>query len=236
MQTPDNKELLREIQKGDENALSTLVEKNMGLIKSISLRFTKRGVDTEDLIQIGTIGMIKAARSFDFSYNTEFSTYAVPLIIGEIRRYLRDDGQIKISRKIKQDGVLVMRKKDELEKKLGREPTLTELSQACGLDSHEVTYVLEALSPVSSLAECIGDTETTLENVIYDKDDKIGRLTDRIALNEAISALDETSKKILHLRYNKELSQAQTGSILGLSQVKISREEKKIIQTLRKAL
>lgn len=233
----NNMTLLRQIKDGDESALEELITENMGLIKSVALRFTGRGAEGEDLLQIGAIGMIKAARSFDFSYNTEFSTYAVPLIIGEIRRFLRDDGQIKVSRNIKRQGVTVMRKSEELTRKLGREPTVSELAGACEMSPEEVTYVLEAVSPIHSLHEAVGgDSTLTLESVISDKENAIERLTDRIALSEAISTLDDTSKKILHLRYIKELSQQQTGDMLGLSQVKISREEKKIMQKLKQAL
>ena len=233
----NNMTLLRQIKDGDESALEELITENMGLIKSVALRFTGRGAEGEDLLQIGAIGMIKAARSFDFSYNTEFSTYAVPLIIGEIRRFLRDDGQIKVSRNIKRQGVTVMRKSEELTRKLGREPTVSELAEACEMSPEEVTYVLEAVSPIHSLHEAVGgDSTLTLESVISDKENAIERLTDRIALSEAISTLDDTSKKILHLRYIKELSQQQKGDMLGLSQVKISREEKKIMQRLKAAL
>ena len=232
-----NQTLLQEIQDGSSEALEELVGSNTGLIKSIALRFVGRGVEIEDLIQIGSIGMIKAARSFDFSYNTEFSTYAVPLIIGEIRRFLRDDGQIKVSRSIKRSGIAVMRKTEELTKELGREPTVGELAKVCEMSPEEITYVMEAVSPVHSLSEPVGgDNSLTLETMISDKENAIEHLTDRIALNEAIGTLDDTSRKILHLRYIKELSQQQTGDILGLSQVKVSREEKRIMQKLRAAL
>ena len=232
-----NQALLIRISEGDEAALETLICENMGLIKSVAMRFSGRGAETEDLLQIGSIGMIKAARSFDFSYNTEFSTYAVPLIIGEIRRFLRDDGQIKVSRDVKRQGARVMAKSEELTRSMGRDPTVAELACACGMTAEEITYVLEAVSPVHSLSETVGtDGSMTLESVISDKDNAIERLTDRIALDEAIASLDKTSRMILHLRYIKELSQQQTGSILGLSQVKVSREEKKIMQKLKKAL
>ncbi|MBR6514604.1 MAG: SigB/SigF/SigG family RNA polymerase sigma factor [Clostridia bacterium] len=232
-----NQLLLKQIQDGDEAALEELIKQNMGLIKTVSLRFLGRGADAEDLLQIGAIGMIKAARSFDFSYNTEFSTYAVPLIIGEIRRFLRDDGQIKVSRSIKRQGVAVMRKSEELTRTLGRDPTVGELAKECDMSPEEVTYVLEAVSPVHSLHDSVGgDGTLTLESMLADKENAIDHLTDRIALEEAISTLDQTSQRILHLRYIKELSQQQTGNILGLSQVKVSREEKKIMQKLKQAL
>lgn len=232
-----NQILLQEVKNGNSEALEELINDNTGLIKSIALRFSGRGVDIEDLMQLGTIGMIKAARSFDFSYNTEFSTYAVPLIIGEIRRYLRDDGQLKVSRTIKRSGIEVMRKKEEFIKKHGREPSVNELSEECGISPHEITYVLEAVSPVHSLNETVGtDGDLTLETMIADKDNAIDSLTDRMALREAIETLDDQARMILHLRFIKELSQQQTGNILGLSQVKISREEKKIMQKLKEKL
>lgn len=233
----NNQSLLHRIKDGDEAALAELISENMGLIKSVAMRFIGRGTESEDLIQIGAIGMIKAARSFDFSYNTEFSTYAVPLIIGEIRRFLRDDGQIKVSRTIKYQGISLMRKSEELTRLYGREPTVCELALECEMSPEEVTYVLEAVAPIHSLHETVGgDSTLTLESMIADKDNTIDHLTDRIALNEAISALDDQSRQIVHLRYIKELSQQQTGSILGLSQVKVSREEKKIMQKLKAAL
>lgn len=232
-----NQTLLKEVKNGNIEALEELINENTGLIKSIALRFAGRGADIEDLMQLGTIGMIKAARSFDFSYNTEFSTYAVPLIIGEIRRYLRDDGQIKVSRTIKRSGIEVMRKKEEFTKAHGREPSINELSDECGMSPHEITYVLEAVSPVHSLSESVGsDGELTLETMIADKENAIDSLTDRIALREAVESLDAQARTIIHLRFIKELSQQQTGNILGLSQVKVSREEKKIMQKLREKL
>jgi len=181
--------------------------------------------------------MIKASRSFDFSYNTKFSTYAVPLIIGEIRRFLRDDGQIKVSRQLKRSGITVMKASEEFIKNNGREPTLSELSSICNMPAEELTLVLEAVSPVQSLNESVGsESNLTFESMLADKDNKIDHLTESIALREAVSELDELSRKIIHLRYTKELSQQQTGSILGISQVKVSRTEKKIMQTLREAL
>lgn len=237
MSNENNISLLKRLSEGDDSVVDELICSNMGLIKSIALRFTGRGTELEDLIQLGAIGMIKAARSFDLSYNTQFSTYAVPLIIGEIRRFLRDDGQIKVSRQIKREGITVMRKNEEYIHTYGREPTLQELSELCEMPVEHLTFVLEAVSPVHSLNEGVGgDSELTLETMLADKDNKIDRLTESIALREAIQCLDDISKKIIHLRYTKELSQQQTGNILGISQVKVSRTEKKIMQTLRKAL
>lgn len=234
----ENNELIAKIKDGDEKALEELVNLNMGLVKSIAVRFRDRGVEYEDLIQIGTVGMIKAARSFDFSFNTAFSTYAVPLIIGELRRFLRDDGIIKVSRNIKKQGINIMKKREAFIRTNGREPRITELAELCEMKQEELVYALESVGPVHSLSEQMGSDEDgmTLENMIADKDNAIENLTDRIALSEAVKKLPELQQQILILRYFKDMSQQQTGDILGLTQVKISREEKKILEKLRNAL
>ncbi len=233
-----NLTLIKEAQAGDKTAMDELITGNMGLVKSIALRFRDRGVEYEDLVQLGTIGMIKAVRSFDFSYQTAFSTYAVPLIIGEIRRFLRDDGLIKVSRSIKRDGGQILRKKEEFMREHHREPTVSELSALCDLPVEELVYILEAVSPIHSLQEAVGgdDDGMTLGGLLCDKENAIEALTDRLALQEAIRKLPPIQRRILTLRYQKELSQQQTGDILGLTQVKVSREEKKIMAYLRSAL
>jgi len=231
-----NNELLRRIKEGDDAALDELVRNNMGLVKSLAMRFKDRGCDYEDLIQIGTIGMIKAARSFDFSYSTVFSTYAVPLIIGELRRFLRDDGAVKVSRTLKRDGITIMRCRDEYVNKYGHEPRISELAEMSGLSEEEVTEALEASAPVTSLSEPVGDDGMTLDGVISDTENAIEKITDKIALSEAIKELPTLWRQILTLRYCRDLSQQQTGDLLGLTQVKVSREEKKILERLRKAL
>ena len=239
----DNETLLRRIAQGDEAALDLLVRKNLGLVRSTAMHFRDRsypGCEFEDLLQLGTIGMIKAARSFDFSYGTVFSTYAVPLIAGEIRRFLRDDGPVKVSRSIRQAGAAVMRARDRFLREEGREPRLSELAALCGLTPEEVTDAMEAALPVRSLSEPVGGEEgngSALEDFLPDGDPMLDTLTDSIALREAIGRLSEQQQQqILQLRYYREMSQQQTGKILGLSQVKISREEKKIMQLLRSAL
>ncbi len=232
----NNAELLRQARDGDENALAALVENNMGLVRRIALRFRDRGTEYEDLVQIGTIGMIKAIRGFDLSYGTAFSTYAVPLIIGEIRRYLRDDGLIRVSRELKRQGIGVLGEKERLSRTLGREPRLTELAAATGLKPETISEALDAVSPVRSLSEPQGEDGLTLEGTIADLSSEIDRLTDRIALREAIGKLTDLQRQILSLRYDRCLSQEQTGRILGLTQVKISREEKKIMTALREEL
>lgn len=223
---------------GDNEALAKLVEGNMGLCRSVAARFRDRGVEYEDLVQLAAIGMIKAIRSFDFSYSTAFSTYAVPLIIGEIRRFLRDDGAVKVSRNVKRLGTDAMRKREEFMRNHGREPKLTELSVLCNASPEELAFALEAVGPIRSLNESVGNEEdgTPLGELLADTEDGIGKMTDRIALREAIGRLPPLQRQLVYLRYVKELSQAKTGELLGMTQVKVSREEKKIMETLRRTL
>lgn len=233
-----NHVLLERIAAGDEAALEELVKENMGLVKSIVVRFHDRGVEYEDLVQIGAIGMIKAARSFDFSYGNVFSTYAVPLITGEILRFLRDDGPVKVSRSIKAKASGVMKARESFLRVNSREPKISELAEICGLSPEEITEVMEASSPIHSLSESVGGDKDglRLSDVIPDDSNEIEKLTDSMALREAIKTLDDLQKQIIRLRFYKNLSQQMTGKVLGLSQVKISREEKKIMKLLRLAL
>lgn len=234
----DNLTLIEAAQSGDTQAMEKLISQNMGLVKNIARRFIGRGSEYEDLVQIGTIGMLKAAKSFDKSYGTVFSTYAVPLIIGEIRRFLRDDGMIKVSRDIRRKGTVIMRAKEEFTSEHQREPKLSELSEICKMSAEEIVYSLDAVCPVYSLQESVGgDDETlTLESFMTSDDNEIEKTTDRLALTQAIGRLDEVSRQIIELRFYRELSQQQTAKILGLTQVKVSREEKKIFEKLKKQL
>jgi RNA polymerase sporulation-specific sigma factor len=234
----ENTELLLRIRNGEGAAMEELVSRNYGLVRKIALRFTGRGAEYEDLVQLGVIGMIKAARSFDFSFGTAFSTYAVPLIMGEMRRFLRDDGPIKVSRSIKQKGVALMREREKFIAQNQREPKISELSELTGLAENDIAYCLEAMSSVSSLSEPIGgeDASLTLESSLADESSSLDTLTDRIALGEAIRKLPPLWRKIIQLRYFDELSQSETGKRLGLTQVKVSREEQKILLFLKKEL
>lgn len=230
---------LKRIAEGDEEALALLVEENMGLVRSIALRFKDRGTEYEDLLQIGVIGMIKAAKSYDFSYETAFSTYAVPLIMGELRRHLRDDGLIKVGRKTRQMSMEILKEQDRMAKKLGREVGLLEICQSMGIDAEQAAAALSAVGTPRSLYEKVGqgdDEGVSLLEVLPDPDNPVENLTDRLALRQAVASLEPRQQQIVYLRYIKELSQQRTGDLLGLSQVKISREEKKIMQILREAL
>ncbi|PWL99012.1 MAG: RNA polymerase sigma-G factor [Clostridiales bacterium] len=234
----DNLSLIAKAQSGDRAAMDQLISQNMGLVKNIARRFIGRNTEYEDLVQIGTIGMLKAARSFDAGFGTVFSTYAVPLIIGEIRRFLRDDGIIKVSRDIRKKGTAIMKAKEEFIGTHQREPKLSELSEICGIPAEDIVYALDAVCPVYSLQETVGGEEdgTTLENLTPSSENEIENMTDKLALSEAIAKLDERSRQIVILRFYKDLSQQQTAEILGITQVKVSREEKKIFEFLRREL
>lgn len=238
MTREENIELVKAAQSGDGKALELLVTENMGLCKSVAVRFMNRGVEYDDLVQLASVGMIKAVRSFDASYGTAFSTYAVPLIIGEIRRFLRDDGIVKVGRNIKRIGTDAMKKKEEFLREHGREPKMSELAILCGVPVEELVSALDAACPVRSIYEPVGSDSdgACLSDLLSDDSDEIGKATDKIALAEAIRSLPETQRKLIYLRYVKEMSQANAGRILGMTQVKVSREEKKIIEELRRAL
>ena len=232
-----NPELILRAQADDEAAMEELIMLNMGLVRSLAVRFRDRGTEMEDLIQIGTIGMIKAIRSFDLSRGTTFSTYAVPLIVGEIRRHLRDAGMIKVSRTYRRIGVALMNARNRIWTAEGRDPTVGELADLCGVTPEEAAIALDATSPVSSLSETVyGEDGITLEGTIADEDNDIDRLSDKIALDQAISRMQPLWQKIVLLRYYRDMTQQQTADRLGLSQVKVSREEKKIMAFLREQL
>ncbi len=218
-------------------ALESIIEENMGLVRSIAFRFRDRGTDVEDLVQIGTIGMIKAVRSFQFEREVAFSTYAVPLIMGEIKRHLRDDGPIKISRVYKKISMELGRARSKILTDEGREPTVCELATMCGISVEDASIALEAVNPISSLSETFGEDEKlTLESQLASDDHEIERLNDRIALSQAINRLPNDWKRIITLRYFRNMTQQQVADALGLSQVKVSREEKKILAMLRAEL
>lgn len=229
-------EYLERYSRGDEGAEERLMEMNAGLVNGIAYRFRGRGVDIDDLRQIGSIGLLKAIRSFDLSRGYAFSTYAVPLIIGEIRRFLRDDGTIKVSRSQKRLGAALMHERELIISERGEEPGLCELSERLGVTPEEAAAALDASSPVRSLSEQIGDDDFSLEDVISSGEDALSAMIERIALSEVIGTLPTLWRKIITLRYFRDYSQQQTADALGLTQVKISREEKKIFAELRSKL
>ena len=235
-----NESLLARFLAGDSSAESLLVEENMGLVRAVVLRFLGRGTEYDDLMQIGTIGMIKAIRSFSPEFGAQFSTYAVPLIAGEIRRHLRDDGPIKVSRIYRKQGIALMREKNRILTEEGREPGIAELAALCGISKEEAAISLDALSPIASLSESIHDDDggLTLEGTLSDEESEreTERICDRVAIAQSIGKLPPLWRKIVLLRYFRNLTQQQTAAELGLSQVKVSREEKKILQNMRLAL
>ncbi len=234
----DNTELAILAASGDDDACTELVENNMGLVRSAALRFAGRGTEQEDLMQLGCIGLLKAARSFDAERGCAFSTYAVPLIIGEIKRYLRDNGQVKVSRDTKRLGAVLLRERERLCSTYGREPRLSEIAENCGVDVREAAEALDAVSPLVSLSEPLSHEEDDgcLEDILARDDNETDMLVERMALSGAIKKLSPMWKSILSLRYDRELSQQKTAEILGLSQVKVSREEKKLLAFLRNEL
>ena len=233
----DNIRLVLQAQKGDNSATEELFRINGGLVKSIAMRFCGRGTDTDDLIELGNIGLFKAIRSFDVSRNCAFSTYAVPLIFGEIRRFLRDDGPIKVSRAQKRLGAALMAEKERRQKNGDGDVRIATLAESCNVTSEEAAAALDAISPVCSLSDCVyGDEDgMTLESTLYDEDEN-ERMLNRLAISAAIDKLPEMRKKIILLRYYRNFSQQETAAALGLTQVKVSREEKRILAFFREEL
>lgn len=239
-----NRLLIEQAQNADgaecEAATEKLICDNMGLVRHIALKFCGRGCEYEDLVQIGTIGMVKAIRSFDLERRTAFSTYAVPLIVGEIRRHLRDDGPIKVGRAIKKLGANLMREQSKIIAETGKEPHISELAERCGVSPEEAAAALDAISPIASLSESRGDDGEgfCLYDRIPDSDGllEIEHARDRIALAQAIRLLPPLWRQIVVLRYFKDMTQQKTAQALGLTQVKVSREEKKIVEFLRTEL
>ena len=233
----ENYALLLKAQAGDEEAVTALLTRNAGLVRSIALRHTGRGTDLEDLESLGTLGLLKAIRSFDTARGCAFSTYAVPLIFGEIRRFLRDDGPIKVSRAQKRTGAALAAAREALAKEGHIDPPLSLVAERAGVPTETAAEALEALTPPRSLGESpLGeDSNTTLADLISDTGETDAVL-EKIALRDAIASLPEEKRKILLLRYYKDLSQVETAKVLGLSQVKVSREEKKILIFLREKL
>ena len=232
----ENLVLLRAYRAGDCEAGERLAELNAPLVYSIAGRFSGRGADMSDLVESGTIGLVKAIKTFDFSHGTAFSTYAVPLIFGEIRRFLRDDGILKVSR---EDKRLSARLLAERERRLvsGEDVRIAALAEAVGVSPQDAARAIHSQSAVRSLDEAAFDDEEslTLGNLVCDEDEE-SRSFDRLAIRDAIDRLPDQQKKIVLLRYFRDLSQVEVAKILGITQVKVSREEKKIMDKLRAML
>ena len=225
-------ELIAKAQAGDAQASEQLVMDNMGLVWSVARRFFGRGVDPDDLYQLGCVGFLKAVEGFDPEYGTQFSTYAVPKIAGEIRRFLRDDGSIKVSRSLKERSATIKAARQKLMNDLDREPTLSELSDATGFTPEEIATAETATSSAQSLQKQTGEEGFSLEQVLTTgnmEEDMI----ERIALRQAIGKLSERDRLVINLRYFHGLTQEKISRIIGVSQVQVSRIEKKALLQLR---
>ena len=231
----ERSELIRSAQAGDDEACARLVEENSGLVWSIAKRYFGRGVDPEDLFQLGCLGLLKAIRGFDIDYGTRFSTYAVPKISGEIRRFLRDDGTIKVSRGMKERSRAVQSARSSLQQVLGREPTLSELSEQTGLSAEELAAAEGALSMAESLQEVRGEEQLTLEHILGD-DGQEERLVERITLDAAMEELPEQERMVIALRYFHGLTQEKTAAVLGISQVQVSRLQHRALEAMHQSM
>ena len=227
--------LIANSQSGDQNAKELLVKENTGLIWSVARRFIGRGVEVDDLFQLGCVGFLKAVDGFDLAYGTQFSTYAVPKITGEIRRYLRDDGAIKVPRSIKEQAALINNTRMKLTHLLGREPTIQEVSEQSGIQIEEIAVADCAMSSIESIQQQNGDDCFSLENIISDGQTE-ELMIERLSLRHAISQLAEREAKVINLRYFHGLTQEQIARILSVSQVQVSRIEKKAISRLRELI
>ena len=230
-------EFIEKAKNGDKHAQSVLIEKNMGLVWSIVKRFQNRGYEAEDLFQIGCIGLIKAISKFDSSYDVKFSTYAVPMIIGEIKRFLRDDGLIKVSRSLKELSVKIKATKESMQKELGREPAIGEIAECLNIPPEEIVMALEATyTPeylYSSVAEGDNSPILLIDRLEAEESPAETDLIDKIALRQVLDTLNPREKQIIILRYFKEKTQTQIAKMLGISQVQVSRLEKKILTDLK---
>jgi RNA polymerase sporulation-specific sigma factor len=235
----DNVDLIEMSRSGNKHALDKIIELNLPLVSSISKKFLNRGYEYEDIFQIGSIGLVKAVNNFDPKFNVKFSTYAVPMIIGEIKRFLRDDGIIKVSRNVKNVARKLHYDKEALTKKLDRTPTIEELSEYSGVNKEDIIIATESVYGMQYLYDTIHQDDGSpvllidklSEDVEEDKD-----LVDKIALKEALKNLDVKSRQIIMLRYFKDKTQIQVAKMLGISQVQVSRIEKKVLKQMRENL
>ena len=227
--------LLEAAQAGDNDACERLLIDNSGLIWSVARRYYGRGVDPEDLYQLGCLGFLKAIRGFDTSYGTQFSTYAVPKIAGEIRRFLRDDGAVKVSRGTKERAMSLRLRRQELTQRLGREPTVGELAQATGLEPEDIAAADTAMLSVASLQGESGEEGFSLETVLGDEGIE-DELVEKLTLRQAIDQLPERERMVILLRFYKNLTQDRVSKVLGVSQVQVSRIERRAVARLREAL
>ena len=244
--------LIERSQAGDKEARETLIEENLGLVRHIVKRFAGRGYDMEDLFQIGCIGLMKAIDKFDLHYEVRFSTYAVPMIQGEIKRFLRDDGMVKVSRTLKENGWKIKQAAERLSQKLGREATLQELSEATGLETEDIVMALDANVEVESIYSAIyqddGSEVYLVDKLVRGRSSAVGssaaggcgsedeekeKLLNHMLLKQLLDSLEPADRELIHMRYFQDKTQMEIASILGISQVQVSRMEKKILLRMR---
>ena len=231
--------LIQKSHDGDEEARAQLVEENTGLVWCIVKRFYNRGVEAEDLFQIGNIGLLKAIDKFDLSYDVKFSTYAVPMISGEIKRFLRDDGMIKVSRPLEELAYKAYQCKEKLQETFGREPTISEISEELKVSVEELTMAMEAGSDIESLQKSIyqkDGQEIRLMDKLPGKDREEDRILDHMVLGSLLNSLDQKERQLIYLRYFANRTQTQVGKELGISQVQVSRMEKRILKQMREQI
>ena len=228
--------LIGRAHQGDKAARDTLFEENTGLIYSVARRFLGRGVEMEDLFQIGSIGLLKAVDKFDPAFEVKFSTYAIPMILGELKRFFRDDGMIKVSRSIKENQHRVYLAREKIEKELGREPSLKEIAEMLEMPPEEVAMTMDSAAEVESLYRTVYQSEGTdisLIDKIPEKENAEEHLLNRIFLEEILGKLESSDRKLLYMRYFQDQTQTQIAEQLGVSQVQVSRMEKRILKKLR---
>ena len=228
-------ELIARSQAGDESAGEALVTENSGLIWSVARRFIGRGVEVDDLYQLGCLGFLKAVEGFDLEFGTQFSTYAVPKIAGEIRRFLRDDGAVKVSRSIKEQAAAIKSIRNTLTQALGRDPTIQEISHQTGFTPEEIALAENATAGTESINRQTGEDGFSLENILTDTESE-EKLVERISLRQAMEKLPERESMVIKLRYFHGLTQDRTAKVLQVSQVQVSRIEKKALQRLRELM
>ena len=235
----NNSKLLENAKNGDTEATKLIIEANLPLVTSLSKKFLNRGYEYDEIFQVGCIGLIKAVNNFDSSFQVKFSTYAVPMIIGEIRRFIRDDGIMRISRSIKTNIITIHFTKEELEAKLHREPTIEEISNYCNIDKEEVILATEAALNVNYLYDTVHQDDgaaVLLIDKIGEKNIQNDNILDKLALKEAISQLEDRERKIIILRYFKDKTQKEVAKMLGISQVQVSRIEKRVLSIMKEKL
>ena len=228
-------ELISRCQAGDREAGELLITENAGLIWSVARRFLGRGTEADDLYQLGCLGFLKAVEGFDLSYGTQFSTYAVPKISGEIRRFLRDDGAVKVSRSLKEQSLTIRSVRNRLTTALGREPSIQEISRQTGFTPEEIALAEAATAATESIQRETGEEGFSLENVLTDTESE-DKMVEKIALRQAIEALPEREAMVIRLRYFHGLTQQRIAKVLDVSQVQVSRIEKKALEKLRQLM